>query len=59
MVGLGLPAVRLGELFGCTTTTLEGVGLGSGLTVLGDGLTLGEFSCRAVLPVFPLVWPVE
>ncbi len=50
--------MRLGELLGCTTTTLEGVGLESGLTVLGDGRTLGEFSCRAVLPVFPLVWLV-
>ena len=51
--------MRLGELLGCTTTTLEGVGLESGLTVVGDGLTLGVFGCRAVLPVFPLVWPVE
>ncbi len=64
-VGLGLPTVGLGGLGGCTTTTLEGVGvglkcgLGCGLTVRADGLTLGEFSCRAVPPVFPLVWSVE
>ena len=36
-VGLGLPTVGLGGSCGCTTTTLEGVGLGRGLTVLGDG----------------------
>ena len=55
---MGLLTVGLGNLCGCTTTTLEGVGLEGGLTVLRDGVTLGEFSCRAVLlPVFPLVWP--
>jgi hypothetical protein len=55
---LGLLTVGLGDVCGCTTTTLEGVGLEGGLTVLRDGVTLGEFSCRAVLlPVFPLAWP--
>jgi len=56
---LGLPAVGLGDLVGCTTTTLEGDGLECGLAVREDGLAVGEFSCRAeLLPVFPLVWPV-
>jgi hypothetical protein len=43
-VGRGLPTVGLGDLDGCFTTTLEGVGLECGLAVLWDGLTLGEFS---------------
>ncbi len=57
-VGLGLPAEELGDVFGCTTTTLEGDGLECRPAALEDGLVFGEFSCRAVLlPVFPLVWP--
>jgi hypothetical protein len=59
LVGFGLP-VGLGNVDCCVMTTIGlGVGLGSGL-VLCEGVTLGELSCcTALLPVFPLVWPVE
>jgi hypothetical protein len=59
-VGLGLP-VGLGAVDGCSLVTLIlGVGLGRGLAVLDAELGLGGFTCCSVLlPVFPLVWPVE